>query len=69
MKVDLVHSILDLLEAASEDGHVEVSGVFPKIAAFKASVKSKDLVKLIRILILSSYYEKVLKPQLEYLQE
>jgi len=65
----MVHAVLDLLEAASEDGDIQVSAVFPKMVAAKASFKSADIAKLFRIAILSTYYEKALKPQFEYLKE
>lgn len=31
--VETVHAVLDILEAASDDGDFEVSAVFPKIAS------------------------------------
>jgi len=65
----MVHAVLDLLEAASEDGDIQVSAVFPKMVAAKASFKSAEIAKLIRIVILSTYYEKALKPQFDYLKE
>jgi len=66
-RVEMVHAVLDLLEAASEDGHIQVSAVFPKMAAFRSSIKSADIAKLLRVVLLSTVYEKLLKPQFEYL--
>jgi 2C-methyl-D-erythritol 2,4-cyclodiphosphate synthase len=63
----LIHAILDLLEAAAQDGDIQIEAVFPKIAAFKSRFKSADIAKLARIAILSTIYEKGLKAQFEYL--
>jgi hypothetical protein len=65
----MVHAVLDLLEAAAEDGDIQVSAVFPKMVAAKASFKSAEIAKLIRIVILSTYYEKALKPKLPFFND